>query len=66
MKRLYEDSGTEKQFGFTLDYEGLLGELDNALTTYSAFEGYEAADLAGTVHDVHEEICKLPQLHDQL
>ncbi|WP_186394105.1 type I restriction endonuclease subunit R [Stappia sp. TSB10GB4] len=66
VNRLYEDDGTEKQFGFILDYEGLLGELDSALTTYSAFEGYEAADLAGTVHDVREEIRKLPQLHDQL
>ena len=26
----------------------------------------DAADLAGTVHDVREEIRKLPQLHDQL
>ena len=66
VNRLYEDGSTEKQFGFIVDYEGLLGELDSALTTYSAFEGYEAADLAGTVHDVREEIRKLPQLHDQL
>lgn len=66
VNRLYEDRDTEKQFGFIVDYEGLLGELDSALTTYSAFEGYEAADLAGTVHDVREEIRKLPQLHDQL
>jgi type I restriction enzyme R subunit len=66
VNRLYEDGGTEKQFGFIVDYEGLLGELDSALTTYTAFEGYEAADLAGTVHDVREEIRKLPQLHDQL
>jgi len=66
VNRLYEDGGTEKQFGFIVDYEGLLGELDSALTNYSAFEGYEAADLAGTVHDVREEIRKLPQLHDQL
>uniref|UniRef100_UPI0035593964 type I restriction endonuclease subunit R n=1 Tax=Pararhodobacter marinus TaxID=2184063 RepID=UPI0035593964 len=66
VNRLYEDGGTEKQFGFIVDYEGLLGELDSALTTYSAFEGFEAADLAGTVHDVREEIRKLPQLHDQL
>ena len=66
VNRLYEDGDTEKQFGFIVDYEGLLGELDSALTAYSAFEGYEASDLAGTVHDVREEIRKLPQLHDQL
>jgi type I restriction enzyme R subunit len=66
VNRLYEDGTTEKQFGFIIDYEGLLGELDTALTTYSAFEGFDAADLAGTVHDVREEIRRLPQLHDQL
>lgn len=66
VNRLYEDDGQEKQFGFIIDYEGLLGELDNALTTYSAFEGFETDDLAGTVHDVREEIRKLPQLHNQL
>ena len=66
VNRLFEDGGVEKQFGFIVDYEGLLGELDNALTTYSAFNGYETSDLAGTVHDVREEIRKLPQLHDQL
>ena len=66
VNRLYEEDGTEKQFGFIIDYEGLLGELDAALTTYSAFDGYDADDLVGTVHDVREEIRKLPQLHDQL
>jgi type I restriction enzyme R subunit len=66
VNRLYEEDGQEKQFGFILDYEGLLGELDNALTTYSAFEGYETSDLDGTVHDVREQIRKLRQYHDQL
>jgi type I restriction enzyme R subunit len=66
VNRLFEEGGTEKQFGFIVDYEGLLGELDSALTTYSAFEGFDAADLAETIHDVREEIRKLPQLHDQL
>jgi type I restriction enzyme R subunit len=66
VNRLYEEDGQEKQFGFIIDYEGLLGELDKALTTYSAFEGFDSEDLAGTAHDVREEIRKLPQLHNQL
>jgi type I restriction enzyme R subunit len=65
VNRLFEEDGVEKQFGFIIDYEGLLGELDSALTTYSAFDGYDDGDLAGTVHDVREEIRRLPQLHDQ-
>ena len=66
VNRLYEEDGIEKQFGFIIDYEGLLGELDKALTTYTAFQGFDASDLAGTVHDVREQIRKLPHLHDQL
>jgi type I restriction enzyme, R subunit len=66
VNRLFEEDGEEKQFGFILDYEGLLGELDNALSTYSAFQEYDENDLVGTVHDVREEIRKLRGLHDQL
>jgi type I restriction enzyme R subunit len=32
VNRFYEENGEDKQFGFILDYEGLLGELDGALT----------------------------------
>lgn len=66
VNRHYKKDETEKQSGFIIDYEGLFRELDTALTTYSAFEGFDAADIAGTAHDVREEIRKLPQLHDQL
>ncbi len=66
VNRLYEDDEAEKQFGFIIDYEGLLGELDKALTTYSAFEGYEDEDITDALLDVRDEIRKLPQLHDQL
>lgn len=66
VNRLYEDGDTEKQFGFIIDYEGLLGELDAALTTYTAFDGFDPEDIQDTVHDVREEIRKLPQLHEQV
>lgn len=66
VNRLYEDEDKEKQFGFIIDYEGLLGELDKALTTYSAFEGFDSDDVARTLHDIREEIRRLPQLHEQL
>lgn len=66
VNRLYEDDKREKKFGYIIDYEGLLGELDQALSTYSALEGYEMDDLRDTLRDVREEIRKLGQLHEQL
>jgi type I restriction enzyme R subunit len=66
VNRLFEENGQEKPFGFIIDYEGLLGELDKALTTYSAFEGFDQDDLVGALHDIREEIRKLPQLRNQL
>ena len=66
VNRLYEDEEREKKFGYIIDYEGLLGELDQALSTYSALEGYEIDDLKDTVRDVRDEIRKLGQLHEQL
>lgn len=66
VNRLFDEEGPPKDFGFIIDYEGLLGELDAALTAYTALDGYDQEDLAGTVHDVREQIRKLPQLHDQI
>jgi type I restriction enzyme, R subunit len=66
VNRLFEEEGKEKQFGFILDYEGLLGELDRALATYRPFDGFDQDDLVGALHDIREEIRKLPQLHNQL
>ena len=66
VNRLHEEGTTEKQFGFIIDYQGLLGELDSALTTYSALEGYDPEDLVGAVHDVREEIRKLRHFHGRV
>jgi len=55
-----------KDQGFVVDYVGLLGELDKALNMYKAFEGFDEADLAGTLTNVSEEISKLPQLYSDL
>ena len=66
VNRLHEEGGTEKKFGFIIDYQGLLGELDAALNTYSALEGYDPEDLVGAVLDVREEIARLRQYHGRL
>ena len=63
VNRLFEENDQPKQFGYIIDYEGLLGELDKALSQYSSFDGYEEEDLTGTVHDIREELRHLPSLH---
>jgi type I restriction enzyme R subunit len=55
-----------KEFGYVVDYVGLLGELDKALGLYSAFEGFDAEDLAGTLTSVLAEVEKLPQRYSDL
>lgn len=66
VNRLFEENDQPKQFGYIVDYEGLLGELDKALTNYSSFDGYAEEDLAGSVHDIREELRKLPVLHQNV
>jgi len=56
VNRLFEG----KEFGYIIDYIGILGKLDEALTQYSAFEGFEEEDLQGTVLDIRAEIKKVP------
>lgn len=52
-----------KEFGYIIDYVGLLGKLDEALTCYGAFEGFDDDDLKGAVVDIREEIRKVPARH---
>ena len=66
VNRLHEEGDSEKKFGFIIDYQGLLGELDSALTTYNALEGYDPEDLVGAVLDVREEIRRLRRYHGRL
>ena len=62
VNRLYEG----KDFGYVIDYRGVLGELNAAMQTYNALEGYDSADIAGTITDVSAEIARLPGLHSEL
>jgi type I restriction enzyme R subunit len=55
-----------KEFGYIIDYVGILGKLDEALNEYSALEGYEEDDLTLTVTDVREEIKKVPVRHAEV
>lgn len=55
-----------KEFGFIVDYASVLGELDKALTMYSAFEGFDESDLVGTLTSISSEIEKLPDRYSDL
>lgn len=68
VNRLYDDDEGKqpKEFGYIIDYAGILGELDQALTTYSALDGFDEADLAGALVSIQEEVKKLPQRHADL
>ena len=68
VNRLYEDDeGTKpKEFGYIIDYAGVLGELDKALTTYEALAGFDDHDLAGSLIAIGDEVKQLPQRHAEL
>jgi len=62
VNRLYEG----KEFGYIIDYRGVLENLNHAFDLYGQLEGYEAGDIEGSVTDVATEIAKLPQHHADL
>lgn len=62
VNRLFEG----KDFGYIIDYYGILGDLDEALTTYSELEDFDESELEGTLTDIHEEIEKLPERHSHV
>jgi type I restriction enzyme, R subunit len=55
-----------KDFGYIIDYRGVLGELNEAMQTYNALEAFDAEDVAGAVTDVAAEVAQLPQRHSDL
>ncbi len=52
-----------KEFGYIIDYYGVLGELNSALDIYNDFD---AEDLEGTYTDISAEVEKLPQRYSDL
>ncbi|MBW9267388.1 MAG: HsdR family type I site-specific deoxyribonuclease [Candidatus Thiodiazotropha sp. (ex. Lucinisca nassula)] len=57
-----------KDFGYIIDYRGVLGELNEAMKTYDALADFDAedVDLGEALTDTHEEVAKLPQRHSDL
>jgi type I restriction enzyme R subunit len=62
VNRIYPD----KDYGYIIDYYGVLKALDEALEIYSSFEEFDADDLEGTLTVITDEIKKLPQKHSEL
>jgi type I restriction enzyme R subunit len=52
-----------KEFGYIIDYYGVLQPLNDALTIYA---DYDPEDLNNMFTDVSDEISKLPQKHSEL
>lgn len=55
-----------KDFGYIIDYYGVLSELGNAMDLYGSLAEYDPKDLEGTLTDVSAEVGKLPQSHSDL
>jgi type I restriction enzyme R subunit len=62
VNRIYPD----KEFGYIIDYYGVIENLDDALLLYSSFKDFDDDDLEGTLTNVKDEIKKLPQNHSNL
>ncbi|MDR3233602.1 MAG: type I restriction endonuclease subunit R [Planctomycetaceae bacterium] len=52
-----------KDYGYIIDYRGISTNLGEALDLYSSLDGFDAADLEGTLTDVREVVDTLPQVH---
>ena len=56
-----------KDFGYIIDYYGVVTQLHDALELYSALEGkFDEADLEGTLTDLTEALKELPKHHDSI
>jgi len=62
VNRLFEG----KDYGYVIDYVGILGTLTDAINTYSALSGFEQHDLIGTITPIKEVAESLPKKHQAL
>jgi type I restriction enzyme R subunit len=62
VNRVYND----KDYGYIIDYYGVIEQLDDALQLYSSFEDFDLDDLSQTLTNILDEVKKLPQVHSEL
>ena len=62
VNRIYPD----KDFGYIIDYYGVIENPGLALNMYGAFTEFDEEDLVETMLHIKEEIAKLPQAYEEL
>jgi type I restriction enzyme R subunit len=55
-----------KDFGYIIDYYGVLKELGEAIEKYTEMGDFDPDELIGTLSSIEKEIEKLPQQHSEL
>ena len=55
-----------KDYGYIIDYYGVLAELDNALSIYSEYDEEDIDEFRETLRPVADKIAELPQRHSEL
>ena len=55
-----------KDYGYIIDYRGVLANMRDALDIYGKMGEYDRADLESTFTHIREEIDKLPRRHTEL
>ena len=62
VNRLYEG----KDFGFVIDYYGVLAHLGDAMEMYGSLEGFDPEDIDDALIKIEDEIKSLPQKYAEL
>lgn len=66
VNRLPDDEDCEKEYGYIVDYRGVLGKLNEAINVYDALADFDTEDVTGTLIDIEAMIDELPQAHANL
>lgn len=66
VNRIYDVGEQSKEHGYIIDYVGSLGALDNALTMYEEFKGYDIEDVEEALTSIRNVTKNLPRLYREL
>ncbi len=69
VNRLCDEAGTNprpKEFGFIIDYDNVLGNLDDTISNYESLRDFSPADVEDALIPVEEKINELPRKHARL